>query len=146
MPLAGKAAAWARQIKDVLHERGLADGRVAIDVLDYNGFTALQPGIKLTDADRTMSAARIIKMPAEIELMRRACAIAELPLHDLEQAIRPGMTENELLATFWHRMLALGGEHCFSRLVVSGHKTNPLVSRGRQQAVAPGDLVASIPT
>ena len=67
----GKAAAWAQQIKDVLHERGLADARVAIDVLDFNGFTALQAlGIKFTDADRTMSAARIIKLPAEIELMR----------------------------------------------------------------------------
>ena len=67
----GKAAAWARQIKDVLHERGLADARIGIDVLDFNGFTALQAlGIKLTDADRTMSAARIIKTAAEIELMR----------------------------------------------------------------------------
>jgi hypothetical protein len=44
----GKAAAWARQIQGVLEERGLADARVGIDVLDYNGFTALQAaGIKL---------------------------------------------------------------------------------------------------
>ena len=139
----GKAAAWARQIKDVLHERGLADARVAIDVLDYNGFTALQAlGIPLTDADRTMSAARIIKLPAEIALMRESCAIAEAALHDMEQAIRPGISENELLATFWHRMLALGGEHCFSRLVISGHKTNPWFHEAGSKRVAPGDLVA----
>ena len=43
----------------------------------------------------------------------------------MEEAIRPGISENELLATFWHRVLALGGEHCFTRLIVSGHKTNP---------------------
>ena len=36
----GKAAAWARQIKGVLEERGLADARIGIDVLDYNGFAA----------------------------------------------------------------------------------------------------------
>ena len=139
----GKAAAWARQIKDVLEERGLADARVGIDVLDFNGFTALQAaGIKLMDADRTMSAARIIKLPAEIELMRQSCAIAEAALHDMEQAIKPGISENELLAIFWHRMLAMGGEHCFSRLVVSGQKTNPWFHEAGSKQVNSSELVA----
>jgi hypothetical protein len=141
----GKAAAWARQIKDVLEEKGLADARVGIDVLDYNGFTALQAlGIQLTDSDRTMSAARIIKLPAEIELMRQSCAIAEAALHDMEQAIRPGISENELLAIFWHRVLALGGEHCFTRLIVSGYKTNPWFHEADGKLVEPGDLVVCV--
>ena len=56
---AGKAAAWARQIKDVLEERGLADARIGVDVLDYHGFTSLQAvGLRLADSDRAMSAAR----------------------------------------------------------------------------------------
>src|SRR5262249_7647493 len=122
----GKAAVWAQQIKEVLDERGLASERIGIDVLDYNGFEALQAqGLKLIDADRTMSAARIIKLPDEIELMRRSCAVADFALREMESAIRPGISENELLATFWHRMLAEGGEHCFTRLIVSGPKTNP---------------------
>jgi Xaa-Pro aminopeptidase len=139
----GKAAAWARQIKGVLEERGLADARVGIDVLDYNGFTSLQAlGLKLADADRAMSAARIIKLRDEIELMRQSCAIAEAALRDMEGAIRPGISENELLATFWHRVLALGGEHCFTRLIVSGHKTNPWFHEADGKLVEPGDLVA----
>jgi Xaa-Pro aminopeptidase len=140
---AGKAAGWARQIKDVLDERGLAEARIGIDVLDYNGFTALQAiGLQLADADRTMSAARIIKLPDEIELMRQSCAIAETALRDMEGAIRPGVSENELLAIFWHRVLALGGEHCFTRLIVSGHKTNPWFHEADGKLVEPGDLVA----
>ena len=139
----GKAAAWARQIKDVLEERGLADARVGIDVLDFNGFASLQAlDLKLADADRAMSAARIIKLPDEIELMRQSCAIAETALREMEAAIRPGISENELLATFWHRVLALGGEHCFTRLVVSGHKTNPWFHEADGKLVEPGDLVA----
>jgi Xaa-Pro aminopeptidase len=139
----GKAATWARQIKGVLGERGLADARIGIDVLDYNGFAALQAeGIRLTDADRTMSAARMIKLPAEIELMRQSCAIAEAALRDMEEAIRPGISENELLAIFWHRMLALGGEHCFTRLIVSGQKTNPWFHEAGDRKVASGELVA----
>src|SRR5262245_5152728 len=139
----GKAAAWAQQIKTVLEERGLAGERIGIDVLDYNGFEALQAqGLKLIDADRTMSAARIVKLPDEIELMKRSCAVAESALRDMEQAIRPGISENELLAIFWHRMLALGGEHCFTRLIVSGRKTNPWFHEADDKRLALGELVA----
>ena len=139
----GKAAVWARQIEEVLAERGLAGERIGIDVLDFNGYAALQAvGLTLTDADRAMSAARIVKLPDEVELMRRACAVAELALRDMELAIRPGISENELLAIFWHRVLAEGGEHCFTRLLVSGPKTNPWFHEADARQVEPGDLVA----
>jgi len=139
----GKAAAWARQIQEVLVERGLAGERIGIDVLDYNGYAALQAlGLQLADADRAMSAARIIKLPDEVELMRRSCAVVETALGEMEQAIQPGISENELLAIFWHRILALGGEHCFTRLLVSGQKTNPWYHEADEKLVEPGDLVA----
>jgi Xaa-Pro aminopeptidase len=135
--------AWARQIQGVLAEKGLADARIGIDVLDHNGFSALLSlGLRLADADRAMSAARIIKLPDEVELMRRSCGVVESALREMEQAVRPGISENELLATFWHRILALGGEHCFTRLVVSGHKTNPWLHEADGKLVEPGDLVA----
>jgi Xaa-Pro aminopeptidase len=139
----GKAVAWARQIQDLLEEKGLAGERIGIDTLDYNGFAALQAlGLQLADADRAMSAARIIKLPDEVELMRRSCAVVETALHEMEGAIRPGISENELLAIFWHRILALGGEHCFTRLIISGHKTNPWLQEADDKRVETGDLVA----
>jgi len=133
---------WAAEIKDVLQGWGVAGEKVGIDTLDYNGFTALQKhGIRLTDADETMEAARIIKTMDEIELLRQSITIAEAALYDLEQAIRPGITENELLAVFWHKMLALGGEWCFTRLLASGYKTNPWFHEAGSKMVRPGDLV-----
>jgi len=136
------SAQWAAEIKDVLRERGLAGGKVGVDGLDFYGFTALQgQGLALADADAAIEAARIIKLPDEIELMRQSAAVAEAALHDLEQAIRPGITENELLAVFWHRMLALGGEHCFTRLLTSGYKTNPWFREAGSKMLRPGDLV-----
>ena len=86
-------------------------------------------------------AARIIKTPDELELLRQSAAVAEAALYDLEQAIRPGITENELLAVFWHRLLALGGEYCFTRLLASGYKTNPWFHEAGSKMVRPGDLV-----
>lgn len=134
---------WAAEIVDVLKQWGLTGGKLGVDPLDFYGFDALsKQGLRLSDADETMQAARIIKTPDEIELMRQSCAVAEAALYDLETAIRPGITENELLAAFWHRMLALGGEHCFTRLVVSGYKTNPWFNEAGSKMVRPNDLVA----
>ena len=133
---------WAAEIKDTLQGLGLAGARIGIDCLDYYGFSALQKqGLTLADADDAIEGARIIKTSDEIELMRQSAAVAEVALYDLEQAIRPGVTENELLAVYWHRMLALGGEHCFTRLLASGYKTNPWFHEAGSKMVRPGDLV-----
>jgi Xaa-Pro aminopeptidase len=133
---------WAAEIADVLREWGLAKARLGIDCLDYYGFCALQQqNLILADADEPMEAARLIKIREEIELLRQSAAIAEAALHELEQAIHPGISENELLATFWQRMLALGGEWCFTRLLASGYKTNPWFHEAGTKMVRPGDLV-----
>ena len=83
----------------------------------------------------------MIKTPEEIELMRLAATVCEAALFDMEMAIRPGVTENELLGVFWHKMLALGGEYCFTRLLASGYKTNPWFHEAGSKLVRPGDLV-----
>jgi Xaa-Pro aminopeptidase len=133
---------WANEIKDAMRERGVEGGKLAVDNLDYYGFLALQKlGLTLADADEPMEAARVVKTPDEIELLRQAAAVCEAALFDMEKAIRPGITENELLAIFWHRMLAMGGEHCFTRLIASGHRTNPWFHEASSKMVRPGDLV-----
>ena len=132
----GKAAAWARQIKDVLAEKGLAGERIGIDVLDYNGYAALQALGLAAHGRRPRDVGG-----ADHQAAGRGRADAADParwrktaLADMEQAIRPGISENELLAIFWHRVLAQGGEHCFTRLIVSGHEDESLAPRGGRQA------------
>jgi Xaa-Pro aminopeptidase len=137
-----RSGQWAAEIRDVLAGWGLARGKLGVDVLDFHGFSALQEqGLRLTDADEPLQAARIIKTPDEIELLKQSAAVCEAALHDLKQAIRPGISEHELLGVFWHGMLALGGEHCSTRLLVSGHKTNPWFHEAGSKLVRPGDLV-----
>ena len=133
---------WAAEIKHVLQEWGVADSKIGVDILDFYGFTALQAqGLHLTDADEPLERARQIKTMDELELLRQSAAVCEAALFDLEQAIRPGITENELLGVFWHKMLALGGEYCFTRLLASGSKTNPWFHEAGSKMVRPGDLV-----
>ncbi len=141
--LAGSQAdKLAGMVGDMMAEWGVADSRLAIDVLDHHGYAALQrAGLHLTDADAPLEAARSIKTPEEIDLMRLSATVCEAALYDLERSIRPGISENEMLGVFWNRMLALGGEYCFTRLLVSGYKTNPWFHEAGSKLVRPGDLV-----
>jgi Xaa-Pro aminopeptidase len=140
---AERSGEWAAEIKDALGGWGVGDDRLGVDCLDYHGFSALQgQGIKLTDADYPIEAARVIKTADEIELLKQSAAVCEAALYDLEEAICPGVSEHELLGVFYHKMLSLGGEHCFSRLLSTGHKTNPWFHEAGSKLVRPGDLVA----
>ncbi|TCJ19966.1 aminopeptidase P family protein [Rubrobacter taiwanensis] len=140
---AERSGEWAAEIKDVLRQWGVVDAKLGVDCLDYHGFSALRElGLRLADADDPLQAARIIKTADEIELLKQSAAVCEAALYDLEQSIRPGVSEHELLGVFYHKMLSLGGEHCFSRLLSTGHKTNPWFHEAGSKLVRPGDLVA----
>lgn len=136
---------WAREIAELLKRTTgtLAGQRLGVDIMDFYGFEALrEAGIDVCDADEPMQAARIIKEPEEIELIKQSLVVAEASLYDLELAVRPGISENELLGVFYNKMLALGGEHCSTRLLCSGEKTNPWFYEAGTRLVRPGDLVA----
>jgi len=133
---------WAEDILAQLKEWGVAKETMAVDPLDHYGHQALvNAGIKLTCADEPMEAARLLKTPDEIQLLKQSCAVAEAGLAALEKAIHPGVTENALLSVFWGKMLELGGEHCSTRLLVAGEKTNPWFHEASDNPVRPGDLI-----
>ena len=138
-----RSAEWASEIQSLLREWDVADEKVGVDCLDYYGFTALQSqGLRLADADELIEAARKIKTPDEIQLLRQSAAICEAALYDVQQAIRPGVSEHELLGVFQQRLISLGGEHCFTRMLATGHRTNPWFQEASSKLVRPGDLVA----
>ncbi len=139
---AEKSNEWAADIKLQLQEWGFAETKIGVDKLDFYGFTALQQQqLHLVDADEPIERARQIKTMDEIELMRQSAAVCEAALYDLEKAIRPGVTENELLGVYWHKLCSLGGEYVFCRLLASGYKTNPWFHEAGSKLVRPGDLV-----
>jgi Xaa-Pro aminopeptidase len=97
--------------------------------------------IDLVDSSPVTIAARDVKTPQEVELMKLNGAIGDAMLRDFEDAIRPGGREQELLATLTESLLHRGGEQVVTRLVSSGRNTNPWGSEARDKLVQPGDLV-----
>ncbi len=116
--------------------------RLGIDTIDFFGFRALEEaGITVCDADEIMQQARLIKTPEEIALLRESYRVAHLAVADMERAIKPGITENELLAVFYSTMLAHGAEHSSTRLLATGTNTNPWFNEAGYRQVEPGDVV-----
>lgn len=139
---ADKAREWARSIRAVLGELGLAGERLAVDRCDTLGFLALQAeGITLADAGPATVDAREVKTPEELALMTVNGAIGDTMLAAFEAAIRPGIREYELLAVLADALLRQHGEFLFTRLVASGTNTNPWMSEAHDKLVQPGDLV-----
>jgi len=78
---------------------------------------------ELASVHRAVEAQRAIKDDDEIELLRRACAVADQALAELaaEGALRPGRTELEVGRELDARMLTLGAEApSFETIVAAG--------------------------
>ena len=105
-----RTARWAQVLKDTLTSLGISSNRLGIDRLDAFTINALlDKGFALVDALEPLSLARSIKTPDEITLIRQACAIGDVGLAKVQEAIRPGITENDLFAVLQGYNLSKGG-------------------------------------
>ncbi|WP_347060457.1 Xaa-Pro peptidase family protein [Blastococcus sp. HT6-30] len=99
---------------------------------------------ELASVRRAVEAQRAIKDSDEIELLRRACAVADQALAELaaEGALRPGRTELQVGRELDARMLALGAEApSFETIVATG--ANSAIPHHRPDATVlrEGDLL-----
>ncbi len=73
-------------------------------------FRRVNPQIELVSSDPVMDALRMVKEPAEIELMRRAQKIASLGMDKARELLRPGVTGHEMAAEILYVMMKAGAE------------------------------------
>ncbi|TIW64079.1 MAG: aminopeptidase P family protein, partial [Mesorhizobium sp.] len=89
-----------------------------------------------------MESARLIKSPDEILAMRRSIVACEAAMGEMEHALKPGISENELWAELHRGNIARGGEWIETRLLSSGPRTNPWFQECSSRVIEAGDLVA----
>jgi Xaa-Pro aminopeptidase len=124
---------WLKNIAERLNELGLAAGRIGIaglsgltrtpdGIIPYTtvaGLKELFPKAVLVNATALMSGVRQVKSAEEIELMRRATAIAEAMVGTLAD-LKPGDTERMIYANMTHKLLVEGGDLPAMIIVGSG--------------------------
>lgn len=135
---------WAKIMVDALKELGIESERIGLDGADAVTLQSLAAeGVAVEDALEPLWLARAIKTQDEIALIRQACAIADVALWEVQEAIRPGVTENELFAVLTYTNLRHNGERMDGKLLTAGGNTNPWATRiATSRMVRPGDLVA----
>lgn len=134
---------WAGEIEDLLTRHGGGNRRLAVDRLDPAGYLALRDlNVEILDAQEVMETARSIKSGVEVAAMKEAIAAAELGMKRMQEAMRPGMTENELWAILHATNIEKGGEWIETRLLASGSRTNPWFQECSDRPMEKGDLVS----
>ena len=138
-----RAAAWAEDISDLMKSRGGNGKRVAVDRLEPNAVFALQKaGLEVINAQEMLERARLIKSDDEVACMAASISVAEIGIARMREALRPGITENELLAVLHHANIAHGGEWIEGKLLGSGANANPWGRECTDKIIRAGELVA----
>ncbi len=138
-----KAKAWAGEIAALVAEHCGASRRLAVDRLDPPGTAALLArGIQIHDGQEPCEIARSIKSQDEIACMVQAIAVCEAGMARMREALRPGMSENELWAILHETNIRLGGEWIETRILSSGERTNPWFQECGDRLIRAGDLVS----
>ncbi|TWH01143.1 Xaa-Pro aminopeptidase [Mesorhizobium sp. J18] len=139
----GAARDWAAEIADLATAHGGGNRRLAVDHLDPEPAAALSAcGISIHNGEAVMERVRMIKTEHELRCMRRAIHSCERAVAEMEAALTPGISENELWAVLHRGNLVRGGEWAETRLLASGPRTNPWFQECSARIIENGDLVA----
>lgn len=89
---------WPRIAADLLRDKGLAEGRIAVDALSgpLAKVAELLPQLELLPRTAQLRELRLVKHPEELALMRQAAALSDWAQELYADAIRPGRLVQEL--------------------------------------------------
>jgi Xaa-Pro aminopeptidase len=106
-----QAKRWAAEIADLVRAHGGGNRRVAIERVNYAAAAALAAhGFVLSDAQEPVERARAIKLPDELTCIRASLAAAEQAVAGMLDALRPGMSENQLWALLHKSVIEQDGD------------------------------------
>ena len=134
---------WAASIDDLMKSYVPNNKRIAIDVIDPMGIQSLKNNYNynLFNAEEIVEIARSIKSPDELVCMTASIETAEKGLDLIHKKLKTGITEEELWSHFHKVNIENGGEWLETRLLTSGHRTNPWLQECSNKIIEKGDLI-----
>lgn len=136
--------------EDVFRYIGVTGKKIRIGVasfLDtsvtiYNAIREAFPEAEIVDAGRIMVELRSIKSENELACLREGYRIAALATEDVIKAIRPGLTELQMVGVAEKAVYEYGAEYeGLPMYVFSEASTRHAISRSSYREFAPGDIV-----
>jgi Xaa-Pro aminopeptidase len=87
---------------------GPAYSYMNVGLSEYEAIKAASPKAKFVNATPTIWKQRMIKTPWEIDLMKELCRITVKGIQTAMDSAKEGMTEREVLKTFWKTAISEG--------------------------------------
>jgi Xaa-Pro aminopeptidase len=140
---ADTARPFAAEIADLVREYGRGSKKLGLDRCGHLLAVALEAqGCTVTDCQQELLHVRRIKSDEEVACLRLSMAAAEFAVAAVREAVRPGVSEQELFALMYGEVIRQGGEFIETRLLTSGPRTNPWFSESSGRRIRPGELLA----
>jgi Xaa-Pro aminopeptidase len=136
-------AAWAKQVAALVREHCGPRARVGVERVNAGATLALRDqDFELSDAQAPVERARAVKSAEELKCVRASVRATEVAVARLRDAMRPGLSENELWSVLHQGVVALGGDYIETRLLSSGTRTNPWFQETGDRRLGDNELVA----
>jgi Xaa-Pro aminopeptidase len=114
--------------------------RQSVTLAEYEVLAGID-GVTFGDAGGRIEALRVRKDAAEIEALRRACAVTSAAFEVALDSIRPGVTERELAWALRSAMHERGAEPAFASIVAFGPNSAEPHHEPTDRPLARGELV-----
>jgi Xaa-Pro aminopeptidase len=135
--------AWADQVAALVREHCGQGAAVGVERVNAGAALALRDrGLHLADAQAPVERARAVKSAEELKCVRASVRATQVAVARLRDAIRPGLSENELWSVLHQGVIALGGDYIETRLLSSGPRTNPWFQETGDRRLGDNELVA----
>ncbi|KAI5463874.1 peptidase M24 [Mariannaea sp. PMI_226] len=135
---------WAEGMNKLISELiGRPGATVGLERLNAGTAIALKElGLNVVDAQRPVEMARAIKSPEEVKCIIASLRATEIAVGKLRDAVRPGLTENELWSVLHKSVIEQNGDYCETRLLSAGQRTNPWFQETASYKIKENELVA----
>lgn len=140
---------FAARVAGILEEKGIADGRVAIELQSYalpyslgQELAAAMAPIQLVDATVALGDLRLRKSPREMQYIEQAARFTNIGLKAAREALKPGVTEIGLAAAIEGALRHAGSDYwAIPTELASGRRTPGGHAAPREKPIEPGELV-----
>ena len=140
---ADAARHFVDEVISLMRRHGGDNRRLAVDKIEHVGYANLiQQGVEVLEGQMLTEHARSIKNENEVRAMRCAIHACEMAVDEMRQAMRPGVSENEMWAALHAGNIKRGGEWIETRILSSGPRTNPWFQECGPRIMQEGDMMA----
>jgi Xaa-Pro dipeptidase len=139
-PAFGLMKRHAEEMASILKAAGVAKMPIGVDIIEPPMMFELQKaGLTIKDGQQVMLSAREVKSADEIALLNRAAAMVDGAYDLVNEKLRPGVRENDIVAEVNKFLYTHGSDDVEAVNAISGERCSPHPHNFTDRMIRPGD-------